>query len=95
MRRPLAPNRRHHRVLGDEGSVSRWTPYLTNVTDDPATTGTLKIFLTRGKRLTIGSRDHHHYLNHAASTGVAASADAESSAGGGGASVGAETCVLR
>ncbi len=32
------------------------------MTDDPATTGTLKIFLVSGRSLVVGSRDHGHLL---------------------------------
>jgi len=48
-------------VISDEGA-DEWTPYLTNMTDDPATTGTLKIFLVTGRSLVVGSRDHGHLL---------------------------------
>ena len=43
-------------MIGADGADDN-TPFLTNLTDDPATTGTIKIYLTPGKTLTMGRFD--------------------------------------
>lgn len=57
MKKLREKRKKHNQVLGAEGATL-FTPYLTNVTVDPMTTGTLKIYLLKDSPLVIGAPGH-------------------------------------
>jgi hypothetical protein len=62
MKKLREKRKKHNKVLGAEGATL-FTPYLTNVTADPMTTGTLKVYLLKDKPLVIGAPGHEQLMS--------------------------------